>query len=164
MTGPKTGFNNQAQLASSDGTRAGAGFAPVPAGSGVEPLCDLEGRVWTRDAGGVPAGLSTRWQYPMAALAGSGLFVVIGTPGVLEQISGYTTGALGPLGTTYVQIYDGAPGIPVMEIPVVGAGTWAWQPGQGWGFATSILVGFSSVAGAFAAVAAGGNLNATGWQ
>lgn len=165
MATPKTGANTQAMLASPDGTRAGAGFSSKAAGDGVEPLCDLQGRAYVVPLPGFPPGTTARWQYPIAAPSFAFSPVIIGA-GVLEQASGYVTGVLGPAVLTFVQVYDDiAPvGTPIMEIPILGAGTWAWSPGQGWGLAVGLAFAFSATQGVWVPIVAGGTVNATGWQ
>lgn len=164
MAGPKTFANTQAQLASPNGLRAGAGFAAVSAGHGVEPLADLNGRPYVNAIASPPAGLTSRWQFPIPD-PGFGEQVHTGAA-VLEQASGYTTGVLGVGVETWVQFYDavGIPAIPpFMEIPVIGAGTWAWAPGIGWGVALGLLILFSSTPRILTPVLAAGAMNATGW-
>lgn len=144
MSAAKTQDNNQFGRASSDGTRAGGGAATVPAGSGIEPLLDLEGRLWVRTVGGIsPPGFPTKLQASAAALTTSQL--VHAGSCKLSTMSGFNNS-----GSTsyYAQIYDlaVAPGggdVPVQVLPVVAMAEFSWSPDL-WTFANGVWFALST--------------------
>ena len=71
----KNGFNTQWGLVSSDGTRAGAGFASLSPGEGAPPLVDEEGRLWTRAID--PALMMPVGSFAVAAAVASGPLPVL---------------------------------------------------------------------------------------
>jgi hypothetical protein len=77
----KNGFNTQWGLVSSDGTRAGAGFASLSPGESAPPLVDEEGRLWTVPLEEPDMLLQAQQFYAAALPAGIGATVDVPGPG-----------------------------------------------------------------------------------
>lgn len=124
----KNGQNTQWGLVSSDGTRAGAGFASLSPGEGAPPLVDEEGRLWTRAID--PALMTPVGSLLVAAAPGSGpLPVLPAAPS--DSLWFVLNGNVQALGTTSWQIREEIPSETVRTLDrrtsIVGG---ASQPGQ----------------------------------
>lgn len=164
MAGLKNDDNKQFALVSEDGTR------PVPqaAGTGIEPLADQHGKLWTL---GAPApfpfpGFPTRNQLYATSLVNNAELFTPG-PGILEQVNGFVDGTEGT--PVYVQLWDIAAWPPgegdsPFEIPPIdGLNTYAYGPASGWRFENGLFISFSLNVFGFNSAGDVGFYNCTLW-
>ena len=162
MSGTKTTDNSQWGLATSDGTRATGLKPPAVDGHGIEPVVDLDGRVWTRDGlSPIDPALGVIRYDNAGAFAGQGIALVAVLPLTLLRIFGFKTGA----NVEYIQLYDlaaGPPaGVPFAQFAVPQDGDFSLDFGvTGRPLTTGLVVALSTSAVAFVAAGATMWLNA----